>query len=141
MARSRAVMSIYDRLMWKSIDAGKWQLQQCDDCGAHRYPPGPICDKCLSMDSTWQDLSGRGKVLSWVVFHRQYLADYNPPYNAVAVQLAEGPIVVTNLVGPEPEGGWIGRDVEICYEADAEDQTIPRVKLILSAEAPARTSP
>jgi hypothetical protein len=134
-------MSIYDRPMWKSIDAGKWQLQQCDDCGAHRYPPGPICDKCLSMDSTWQELSGRGKVLSWVVFHRQYLPDYNPPYNAVAVQLAEGPIVVTNLVGPEPEGGWIGRDVEICYEADTEDQTIPRVKLILSAEAPARTSP
>ncbi|WP_158932138.1 Zn-ribbon domain-containing OB-fold protein [Acidisphaera sp. S103] len=129
MARSRAVMSIYDQPMWKSIDAGKWQLQQCDGCGAYRYPPGPVCDKCLSMDSTWRDLSGRGKVLSWVVFHRKYLSDYEPPYNAVAVQLAEGPIVVTNLIGPEPEGGWIGRDVEICYEPDAEGHTIPRVKL------------
>ncbi|HET6609933.1 MAG TPA: OB-fold domain-containing protein [Rhodopila sp.] len=129
MSRSRAVISIYDQPMWKSIDARKWQLQQCKSCGAFRYPPGPICDKCLSMDYTWKDLSGRGKVLSWVVFHRKYLPDYEPLYNAVAVQLAEGPIVISNLVGQEPEGGWIGRDVEICYEPDAEGHPISRVKL------------
>jgi uncharacterized OB-fold protein len=129
MARSRAVISMYDEPMWQSIDARHWQLQQCDGCGEFRYPPAPVCHKCLSMAYTWRDLSGRGKVLSWVVFHRKYLPDYPPPYNAVAVQLAEGPIVISNLVGDEPEGGWIGRDVEICYEADNEGHTIPRVRL------------
>ncbi len=129
MARSRAVISMYDEPMWQGIDAKKWKLQKCGGCGAFRYPPGPICDKCLSMDYTWMDLSGEGKVLSWVIFHRKYLPDYDPLYNAVAVQLTEGPIVISNLVGKEPDGGWIGRDVQICYEQDSEGHTIPRMKL------------
>ncbi len=130
MTHSRAVVSLYDEPMWKSIEAGRWALQQCDDCGTHRYPPAPICAKCLSMSYTWKPLSGQGKILSWVVFHRQYFDDYKPPYNVVAVQLAEGPIVISNLVGTEPRGSWIGRDVAICYERDAEGGAIPRVTLI-----------
>jgi uncharacterized OB-fold protein len=129
MARSRAVISLYDEPMWRSIDAQSWELQQCGDCGEYRYPPAPICPKCLSMTYSWQPLSGYGTVLSWVVFHRQYFPDYPAPYNAVAVQLAEGPIVISNLVGPPPKGGWIGSRIEVCYVADAEGKTIPRMKL------------
>ncbi len=78
---------------------------------------------------TWKPLSGRGKILSWVVFHRQYFEDYPPPYNVVAVQLAEGPIVISNLTGDEPTGSWIGREVEICYEDSKENGLTPKVKL------------
>jgi uncharacterized OB-fold protein len=129
MARSRAVISLYDEPMWRSIDAERWQLQQCDQCGQYRYPPGPVCPSCLCMSYTWRPLSGRGTILSWVVFHRQYLPEYPAPYNVVAVQLAEGPIVISNLAGPPPEDAWIGRAVEICYEPDAQAKTIPRVRL------------
>jgi uncharacterized OB-fold protein len=129
MARSRAVISLYDEPMWHSIGTEQWQLQQCGNCGEYRYPPAPICPHCLSMDYAWQPLSGRGTILSWVVFHRQYFPDYPAPYNAVAVQLAEGPIIISNLIGEQPPGSWIGCDVEICYEQDAEGETIPRVKL------------
>jgi uncharacterized OB-fold protein len=129
MARSRAVISLYDEPMWRSIDAGGWHLQQCGQCGEYRYPPAPICAKCLSMAYEWKPLSGRGTILSWVVFHRQYFPDYPAPYNAVAVQLAEGPIVISNLVGPPPGAGWIGQAVEVVYEADAEGRAIPRMKL------------
>jgi hypothetical protein len=82
---------------------------------------------------TWTPLSGRGTILSWVVFHRQYLPDYPPPYNVVAVQLAEGPIVISNLVGDEPQGSWIGRDVAVCYEADADGILMPKVRLAETA--------
>jgi uncharacterized OB-fold protein len=129
MTHPRAVVTLYDEPMWKSIEAGRWELQQCDDCGTHRYPPAPICHKCLSMSYSWKKLSGRGKILSWVIFHRQYLDDYKPPYNVVAVQLDEGPIVISNLVGQEPEDSWIGRDVTVCYERDGAGNTLPKVKL------------
>jgi uncharacterized OB-fold protein len=129
MARSRAVISLYDEPMWHSIGTENWQLQQCSNCHEYRYPPAPICPHCLSMDYAWQPLSGRGTILSWVVFHRQYFPDYPAPYNNVAVQLAEGPIIISNLVGELPVGSWIGCGVEICYERDAEGETIPRVKL------------
>jgi uncharacterized OB-fold protein len=115
--------------MWESIRSRAWALQRCDDCAQFRFPPAPICPNCLCMECTWQPLSGHGTILSWVVFHRQYLAEYPPPYNVVAVQLAEGPIVISNLIGEEPQGSWIGRDVEICYEPDAEGDLLPKMKL------------
>ena len=129
MAYARAIMSIYDQPMWESIRARKWALQSCDSCGQYRYPPAPNCPSCLCMASTWKPLSGRGKMLSWVVFHRQYLDDYKPPYNAVAVQLAEGPIVISNLVGPEPEGSWIDHPVQVSYEPDVNGDLLPKMQL------------
>jgi uncharacterized OB-fold protein len=35
------------------------------------------------------------------------------------VQIAEGPIVVSNLVGEEPKGSWIGAEVEFVYRDHA----------------------
>lgn len=129
MSYARAVKTIYDEPMWESVRARQWALQRCDNCAEFRYPPAPNCPHCLSLNYTWTPLSGRGKILSWVVFHRQYLPDYPPPYNVVAVQLAEGPIVISNLLGTEPEGSWIGREVTVCYEPDAEGNLMPKMQL------------
>ncbi len=129
MATARAVISIYDQPMWESISGRSWSLQSCDDCGEHRYPPSPICPNCLCMGYQWKKLSGAGKILSWVVFHRQYFPDYPPPYNVVAVQLAEGPIVISNLVGTEPEGSWLDRRVQVCYASDTEGNLLPKMQL------------
>ena len=115
MANSKAVLGLDDLPMWASMKAGKLQLQRCDQCGHFRYPPAPVCPQCLSARATWTAVSGKGTVLSWVVFHKKYFDDHVPPYNSVAVQLEEGPIIVTQLQGPEPEGSWIGEPVELGY--------------------------
>mgnify|MGYP006282016447 FL=1 len=78
----------------------------------------------------WKPLKGQGTILSWVIFHRQYFDNFPPPYNVVAVQLDEGPIVISNLVGAEPEGNWVGHKVEICYSEDAAIGTVPKVRLL-----------
>ena len=129
MSYARAVMTIYDQPMWASIRDKRWSLQCCDGCGQYRYPPAPNCPNCLSLDYEWKPLSGAGKILSWVVFHREYLPEYKPPYNVVAVQLAEGPIVVSNLVGPAPEGSWIDQPVRVCYEPDTDGNLLPKMQL------------
>ena len=129
MANSRPVISLYDEPMWESIRAERMALQKCGSCGKFRYPPGPACDRCLAMDYAWVPLQGGGKILSWVIFHRQYFDNFPPPYNVVAVELAEGPIMMSNLVGALPEGSWIGREVTLCYERDLTGETIPKVRL------------
>ncbi len=116
MADSRRIITLYDEPMWESIAAGSMKLQCCSQCSAFRYPPGPICSQCHSMDYQWSTIAGGGEVLSWVVFHRQYFDDHPQPYNAVAIRLDEGPIVVSNLVGPTPGDGWIGQRVTITYQ-------------------------
>jgi hypothetical protein len=125
----RAVVTIYDEPMWASVAERRMALQRCTGCGSFRYPPGPVCPDCLSMEYEWRPLAGRGTILSWVVFHRQYLDDYKPPYNAVAVQLEEGPILMSNLIGREPEGSWIGKRVELCYEPGSGGSLLPKVRL------------
>jgi uncharacterized OB-fold protein len=119
MATSKPVMGLYDKPMWESMKAGRLELQKCRSCGKFRYPPAPICAHCLSMEYDWTPVSGKGKILSWVIFHRQYFEDFPAPFNCVAVQLEEGPIIVTNLKGDEPKGSWIDAKVELAYAEHA----------------------
>ena len=125
------VMGHYDLPMWESIAAHRMALQCCRNCGAFRYPPGPACPKCLAEEADWKPLSGMGTIMSWVVFHRQYLPAYPAPYHAIAVKLEEGPVMISNLEGPQPEGAWIGQKVRIVYSETAGGQTLPRFRLDL----------
>lgn len=119
MANSKIVMGIDDLPMWQSIDRQGLELQCCDACATFRYPPAPLCPGCLSLEATWTPVDGTGTILSWVVFHKKYFDDHLPPYNSVAVQLPEGPIVISQLQGPQPEGNWIGREVVFVYAEHA----------------------
>jgi Predicted nucleic-acid-binding protein containing a Zn-ribbon len=78
MANAERVLTLYDLPMWEAVERGKMALQKCAACSAFRYPPGPACPQCLSLDHVWEEISGRGRILSWVVFHRQYFDDFPP---------------------------------------------------------------
>ncbi len=132
MGASKEILTIYDVPMWDSIKARAMALQKCPSCSTMRYPPSPCCPKCLNMDAAWTPLKGQGTILSWVIFHRKYFDDFPPPYNAIAVRLEEGPIMISNLVGDEPEGSWIGRAVEICY-TDTGVRVVPQFRLLNSS--------
>lgn len=119
MGISKIVMGLDDKPMWASIERGAMELQKCGECGEFRYPPAPICPHDLSDKAEWTRVSGRGTILSWVIFHKQYFEDHVPPYNSVAIQLEEGPIVVSQLRGDEPEGSWIGEPIELTYAEHA----------------------
>jgi uncharacterized protein len=124
-----AVMGLYDAPMWESIRAHRMALQRCTGCGTVLYPPGPVCPSCLSDTLEWVPVSGRGRILSWAIFHRQYLAAYPAPYNAIAVALDEGAIMISNLEGPAPEGNWIGRAVRMVYTDMQDGAVLPRFTL------------
>ena len=128
MGLSNRILGHYDKPMWESISQHAWALQYCPESDTFRYPPSPVCPHTLSTNYEWRPIKGTGQIISWAVFHREYFTDYPPPYNTVAVRLDEGPIVISNLVGPEPEGDWIGRRVEVVYE-DTERYVLPRMRL------------
>lgn len=129
MGKSTRVLGHYDKPMWDSIARKAWALQYCPESGMFRYPPSAVCPDSLSMTYEWRPIKGTGEILSWAVFHRQYFDDFPPPYNTIAVRLDEGPIVMSNLVGLEPEGDWIGRRVEVVYD-EHEGIILPRMRLI-----------
>lgn len=97
MSKSPRYYSMYDKPMWDSIAERQMKLQRCPESGVFRYPPGPACPVSLSMEYEWTPISGRAKIISWTVFHRQYLPAYPVPHLVVAVQLEEGPIMVSYM--------------------------------------------
>ena len=125
----RCVLGLYDKPMWDSIDDGEMRLQRCKQTGVFHYPPGPVSPTCLSGDLEWVPISGRGVILSWVIFHQQYLPAYPAPYNVIAVRIEEGPVLISNLEGETPDGSWIGHKVRLIYAKMPDGVVLPRFEL------------
>ena len=87
-------MDPFAREFWEFTQKKELRMQKCSACSKLRWPAAAICDKCLAPEFDWVKISGKGKVLSWIVFHRQYFPEYPAPHPAVAVELDEGPIFV-----------------------------------------------
>lgn len=113
---------------WDGLKRRELKMPKCNDCGKIWYPPSPFCPSCWSREFSWQQLSGRGKVSSWVVFHQAYFSSYKDdiPYNVAEVELEEGPRLLTNLVGIENEDIAMGLPVEIVYDDVTEDVTLAK---------------
>ncbi len=123
------VVGLYDERMWETIRARAMELQRCAACGASQYPPAPVCTHCGGERLEWKPLTGEGTIVSWVIFHKTYLPAYPAPYNVVAVRLREGPVMISNLEPPLPEGSWIGSKVSLVYVTMPDGLVLPRFAL------------
>jgi uncharacterized protein len=101
---------------WDACRAGELRLQRCGGCGHLRYPVAEHCPRCLSTDAAWERVSGDGEVYSFGVFRHQYRADWPVPYTVALVRLAEGPTLISNVVGVEPEAVRVGMPVSVVFE-------------------------
>jgi uncharacterized OB-fold protein len=115
----------FHRPFWEGLKAHQLKLQKCEN-GHLRFVPTEICGKCGSQEWTWQPMSGRGTVYSYSVVHRgptpAYQAD--APYVIAHVELAEGPRMISNLIGCDPKAVRIGMPVEVVYEDVTSDWTL-----------------
>lgn len=116
---------------WENCQAGKLSVQHCKACGDMRYPPSPVCPRCLSADQDWRVVSGDGTLESWVDFHRAYWDGFagDLPYRVCLVRLAEGPVMVSNLVGPS-DNAAIGAAVGVVFDAVTPEVTLPKFKMV-----------
>lgn len=131
--RPAPVRGLYEDAFWRHVANRDLRLQQCGGCGGFRYPPGPVCPDCLSLDWSWQPVAGTGTLLSWVVFHRRYFPEFPVPYVVVAVELPEGPVLITDLADGVDADLAAGRRLRIRYDstrtAEGAEWTIFRWEL------------
>jgi len=57
------------------------------------------------------------------------------PYNAVVVQLDEGPFMVSNLVDIDNEAIEVGLPVEVTFVDLDEDLTLPQFRVVAEAHS------
>src|SRR3954465_13884951 len=43
---------------------GRFELQECRECGRVQYPPREACENCLSIKLAWRRQSGEGELLA-----------------------------------------------------------------------------
>jgi uncharacterized OB-fold protein len=111
---------------WEGTRAGELRLQRCDDCAHTYFPPRGICPGCASERVSVFAASGRARLYSYVI-HQRPVPGFRPPYAIALVELAEGPRMLSNLVGvePTPEALPLDLPLEVCFERIDDAITLP----------------
>lgn len=115
---------------WEAARRGELAMPRCAACRHWVWPPSVVCPKCLGDDLTWERLSGRGTIYSFIVIHRPqhpaFLED--APYNVAIVDLEEGPRLHANVLECANEDLCIGMPVEVVFDRVKDDVVLPKFR-------------
>lgn len=113
---------------WQAAADGRLEVQRCGGCSALRYPPGPACPRCHSLEWEPARLSGRGQLYSYTIVRHPLVPGFDGPAVVGVVELDEGVRVVTNLdVDPE-EDFRIGEPLEVFFLPQQEGWSAPQFR-------------
>jgi uncharacterized protein len=120
-------------------------MKKCTACNLMRYPPGSGCPWCMSLEWTWQEVSGKGTIYSYEIVVHAIQPGFRAvaPYPVVVVELDEqrgaptehdGLRLVANLVDSQfqPEGEHnvaIGKRVNVVFQDLSEELALPQFTL------------
>jgi NAD(P)-dependent dehydrogenase (short-subunit alcohol dehydrogenase family)/uncharacterized OB-fold protein len=93
-ARSRVALGLT-----AAAALGRFELQQCRECGTVQYPPREACQNCLSVDLVWRRQPSQGELLAQTVLHHSNDLFFRErlPWRLGLVKLDCGPTMVTHL--------------------------------------------
>jgi len=122
---------------WDGLREHQFLLWTCHVCDA-RYFPKSFCvnhdNEPFAQNMSWQPSSGRGTIFAMnrhhLAFHPGFKDDV--PYVYALVELEEGPMISSTIVGEQPEELTVlGRGVQVVFEDHpAEGFTLPRFELV-----------
>jgi uncharacterized OB-fold protein len=127
---------------WESCAQGQLRIQRCTSCRRLRMPPRPMCPWCRSWGSEWSEMSGRGRVWSFVIAHPPLLPSYADvaPYNVAVIELDDDPTirlvggVVTSPESPvgdvDPATLVIGQPVRVVFGPERDGIRLPMWQLV-----------
>ncbi len=103
------------RAYWEGCGRGELVLQRCRACGTVQHRPRGICATCLSDEIEHFVASGRGTVYTYSVVRQNQMPAFAAavPYVVAYVELEEGPQLLTNVVGCDPDSVSIGMPVRV----------------------------
>ena len=84
----------------------------------------------------WVKVSGRGKVYTFIVYHIAYHPKWKDhiPYNVAWIELEEGPLLMSNIVGCKNEDIYVEMPVEAVFDDVTEEVTLPKFRPLARAE-------
>ena len=106
------------RAYWEGAGRGELVLQRCKSCGSVQHRPRAVCVSCLDDEIEHFVASGRGSVYTYTITNQNGVPPFRDavPYVLAYVELEEGPRLMTNIVGCEPDAVSIGMDVVVDFQ-------------------------
>ena len=125
---------------WEAARERRLLIKHCADCAKYHFYPRELCPHCHSDAVDWAQAKGTGSVYTFTIARRPagpaFKAD--APYVVAIVELDEGPRMMTNIVGADPDDIRIGQRVEVTFDDVTETVTLPKFALCTS-ETPIST--
>lgn len=111
---------------WTWGREGRLAIYRCSDCAKYVHPPVPFCPACESSNVGPEAVSGRGRVVTFTVNHKQWVPDLPVPFvlALVAIEEQDDVRIPCNIVGCDPEAVRFGMAVEAIFEPH-EDLWVP----------------
>jgi uncharacterized OB-fold protein len=107
---------------WELCGKGELRLPRCVKCSHIAWPVVATCEHCGSGEFSWALMSGRGKIIARCSFERDYYAGVLPlPWDTILVELAEGPLFISNPKGLSYQDIQPGMPVKVAF-IPCEDQ-------------------
>ena len=115
---------------WEGAKNHQLMIQKCSDCGHHWFPPSTVCTDCGSRNIEWVASSGKGKVFSFVVFHKLYHKGWDGeiPYAVAIIELEEGARMLSNVIAVPVAEVKCDIPVEVVFEDATDELTLPKFK-------------
>lgn len=126
--RPKPVVDNWNRRFWEAAKEHKLLVQRCMETGKCFFPPAPVSPFTGKPKWEWITASGRGELWSFVVFHQNYFSSMKDemPYPVAMVKLAEGPFVLTNLVGMRAEDAKVGMKLSVRFPGGPGGFVLPQ---------------
>lgn len=131
------VPSDESRPYWNGLREHRLLMPHCDDCAHVWFPPTQFCPACASAAWTWKQASGRGRLYSYVVYHRLYHPGFADelPYAVAVIELQEGPRMISNVLDVPPDRLVCDMPVEVVFVDITDTATIPKFRPVVARTA------
>jgi uncharacterized OB-fold protein len=115
---------------WSATRDGRLVVQRCVECGRAQLYARAHCLSCRG-PVEWVDASGEGTVYSYTVIRQNPSRSFRHllPFVVALVDLDEGPRVMTNVVGRNPDEVRIGARVRVRFEPVSDEASLPMFEL------------
>lgn len=105
---------------WQAASAGRFLLRSCLACARAHWYPRAVCPLCFSQETIWIEGSGRGSIYTYSVMRKA------PQMYAIAyVRLAEGPVMMSNIVDCDFDRLAVAQPVAIVFKRSAGGFSLP----------------
>ena len=113
-------INIETETYWAAAREGKLLVKSCRSCDKLHYYPRSHCPHCLSDDTEWIEVSGKGSIYTFSIMRRS-----ENPYIIAYVTLVEGVTMLTNIVDCDSDAIQVEQSVEVAFRKTEGGHSLP----------------